>query len=105
MKESSIIPSDLREKLIEFSRAYNYFSHSNIEDSITSWIENNDIDSLYYYLRPSAEDENTHLTCTRFAAMELNDVLILHQNLRKKVELLKIKDELFKEITKIRLQL
>lgn len=105
MKENCIIPVNLREELIDFSKAYNYFSQNDIEQSISNWIESNDIDALYYYLHPGAEDENMHLTCTKFASMDLNDVITLHQNLRKKAELLKKKDQLFKEISKIRLHL
>ena len=105
MKNKVFMPQELREELIEFARAYNYFSSGNLEKVIANWIEINDIEAIYFYLHPSPEDENLHLSCTMLANMELNDVITLHQNTRKRVELLKKKERLFEAISSLRLQM
>ena len=102
MNDKNFLSDELREALIDFSKAYNFFSPGDCITAISVWIESKDIEALYQYLKPSAEDENWHLTYSSLAKMDLNDVLLLYENAKKKVDLLKKKDELFKKIIEIR---
>lgn len=102
MKNTAVIPDELAKQLTDFAKEYNFFSQGDCVEAFATWIKNGDLLSFHFYLKPHSEDENLHLTCTTLANMDLNDVLILYQNTRKKVKLLEEKNRLFKAISELR---
>jgi len=102
MKNAVSLPYKLREDLIDFVKRYNYFLQSDCIEIITSWIENDDIDSIYYFLKPCSEEDNLHITCSSLSKMDLNAVYIFYQNSIKKAKLLEKKTSLFEKISEIR---